>query len=224
MKTFLPRVAAHCLASLCLLLFVGQAGAQGVLQSTISKGSTLDAPRADTSSNYVDWWQVRTNPTVLVSVFGYNSGSQQWIQIFDSSSGPSLSVTCTASSDVFVLAGHGLTTGQRVQIGTGFGGVSAAIYYVNSVDTSTFYLYDTLAHAQTGGATGRQDVTSNAAGTVLLIPVHTFAIAATDNYSCIVPLSGISVGKGLVIANSTTGPLYTAGSKNVTMLVNYRNP
>lgn len=51
------------------------------------------------------------------------------------------------------------------------------------------------------------------------VPMHTFGIAAADNYSVIVPLTGINFGNGVFVAVSSTGPLYTAaGSKDVTML------
>lgn len=194
--------------------------------NTATLGSTQVASRADTTSNYVDWWQARTGPGVLISLFGYNSGAQQFLQIYDSSAGPTVSVTAwVAATDIFTAAGHGLKNTEKVQLTGTVAGISAGFYYVGLIDADTFYLYDTIAHAVTAGATGRQDVTgATSTATLSRVPIHTFAIAATDNFSCVVPNTGMSCEKGVVVANSSTAATYTAGSKNLTLFVTVRVP
>lgn len=43
-------------------------------------------------------------------------------------------------------------------------------------------------------------------------PLHTFAIDASNNFSVIVPVSGIGFDVGLIVALSTTDAVYTAGA------------
>ena len=51
------------------------------------------------------------------------------------------------------------------------------------------------------------------------VPFHTFAIGATDNYSVIVPVSGIPFSRALIAVVSTTEDTYTPyGSNIATML------
>lgn len=205
-----------------------------VVGSTATFGSTQVASRADTTSNYVDWWQVRTGPGLLISVFGYNSGAQQWLQLFDSSAGPTVAVTSWDSTgDKFTATNHGLSNGEKIQLTGTVAGIAAGFYFVgldtNSVsgltNTVAFYIYNTAANAYAGQTTGRQDLTG-VTGTATLnrIPIHTFAIAATDNFSCVVQFTGMSCEKGIVLADSTTAATYTAGSKNLTMLVTFKQP
>jgi hypothetical protein len=220
------RAIFTLLTGLCLL-------GPATSQAQIVRGSTATAARADTTSNYVDWWAVYAGPATLISCFGYNSGAQQWLQFYDSANGPTVAVTSwDASSDKFTATNHGLSIGQRIQLTGTVATIAAGIYYVG-LDTNSlagavtnsvaFYVYDTLANAKAGGSTGRQNIVgATSTATLNLLPLHTFAIAATDNYSCIVPDTGMSFGKGIVIANSTTGPTYTAGSKNVTIMVTYK--
>lgn len=206
---------------LCLSL-AGLAGsAFGQIQT---KGSTASAPRADSTSNYVDWWLVNAQGTIVYSIFGYNSGSQQFLQIYDTTVGPTVAVTAwDATSDCFTNTAHGLSTGQRIQLTGTVAGISAGIYYVGYVEPNAFSIYDTLAHAQTGGATGKQDVTGGTStATLNRLPIACQAIAGTDNYSWVIPMTGGTLGKGLVIANSTTAATYTAGSKNITILVTFK--
>lgn len=98
---------------------------------------------AATVGGYTQGFVIHPGPALLLSLFGYNSGAQQWIQFFD-------------------------TAGAIPANGT--------------------------------------------------VPMHTFAVAATDNYSCIIPLTGINFSSGIMALVSTTGPTLTLGAKNVTML------
>lgn len=106
-------------------------------QETIS---SKDA--AGNDSGKVDSYVIKKGTQVLLSLFGYNAGAQQWIHLHD------------------------------------------------------------LA-AQPADAT---------------VPMHTFAIAAADNYSVIIPLTGINFSKGIVACVSTTPNATTLGAKDVTML------
>src|SRR3954465_15283918 len=44
------------------------------------------------------------------------------------------------------------------------------------------------------------------------VPLHTFVIAAGDNFSVIIPTTGIPCGTGIVIANSSTAQTLTVGA------------
>lgn len=182
-----------------------------------SFSSLLTGARADTTSNFTDWELIRAGRGELLSLFGYNSGAAQFIQIFDSAVGPVVTISATvAATDIATAASHGLHTGQRVHLPSDLAGVTAGIYYVNKISANTLYLYDTKANAITGGASGRANFTGVASGTLNLIPKHTFAIGGADNFSCVIPVTGLGFDNGVVVANSSTGPLYTAGSKDVT--------
>lgn len=214
MKRFLFALAALALAFAMPLR----------AQSTLTLGSTAQAPRTSPTSNYVDWWLVNPGPCKLISIFGYNSGSQGWVQIFDAgtANGAALPVSYNsgAANNEWLCANHGLTTGQRVQVTNTLAGVSAGIYYARPLTSTLFYLYDTLAHSQAAGAvisgaTGQQVVTGTGSGYQALVPVHSFAVAANDNFSLIVPVSGMVFGHGLTVAGSTTAATYTPGGTNL---------
>lgn len=215
---------------LCLSLLLGLS-ARGQANITLSSLTAQSATRRSASTALIDYWQARPSPGVLISLFGFNNGAQQYIQLFDTTNAaPLVNISSWNSTlDNFTNNVHGLSIGQPVQLSTNTAGVTAGIYYVgfttNSsgvvvVEPNSFYLYDTVAHAVAATTVGRQDVTT-ATGSVAvfnLVPFHTFAVAATDNYSCIVPSTGINFGKSLLIAVSTTAGTYTAGAKDVTML------
>lgn len=194
---------------------------------TRTLASVNEATRTSTSTGLVDWWQVDTRTGKLISLFGFNNGSQQWLQVFDSGAGPTnivdgfaAAATGGQTADTCTNASHGLSIGQPVQLTGTFAGLSAGIFYASPIDGNRFYLYDTKAHAISQGSTGKQDLTgSSASATLNKLPLHTFAIGAADNYSFIVPDTGSSYGRGLVVAVSTTAATYTAGAKDVTMLI-----
>lgn len=190
---------------------------------SFSFSSLLSAPRADASTNYVDWWQVKTSPCELINIFGYNSGPLQWVQIFDSNNGPTIAAVSDDLEDNFTFSNHGLSNGQRVRL-TGYTGITnGTIGYVRYINSQMFEVYDTLAHAiDYTSLTGRLDSTAVNTGVVALIPMHSFGVAAADNYSCIIPVTALGLGKGLVVANSTTGAIYTGGAKNITILGSLR--
>lgn len=187
--------------------------------------SSKDATRRSSSTGYVDYMTVRTNPCELISLFGYNSGADQFLQLYDQNGSwvpggnhPILrSVTDTnATTNLVTVNGASLTAGDYLGAVylTGVTGVSFA--YAVAISATTVALYPTVADAM--AQTNRVDLTQNSeTGSFSLVPVHTFAIGATDNYSCIIPVTGIPFGRGLIVAVSTAGPLYTAGAKEVTI-------
>lgn len=81
---------------------------------------------------------VKKGPGVLLSLFGYNNGPQQWVQIHDAAALPA--------------------------------------------DTA--------------------------------VPFHTAIIAAGDNFFITIPLTGLPLGVGIVVCNSTTAQTKTIGAAN----------
>lgn len=70
------------------------------------------------------------------------------------------------STDVLTSSSHGFTTGQVTQAtktGAAFptGIVISTNYFIGVIDANSFYLYDTLAHALAGGATGKVNITAD---------------------------------------------------------------
>ena len=224
MKTIFKRIRPALLMVALALALAGQAWAQSTIWTA---SSTMSAPRVG-ASNYIDWWVVRAGPTKLISVFGYNGGPLQYLQFFDNPNGPVLNITAWDNvNNNFTNANHALTTGQRVQLTNTVAGITAGIYYARPYTTNAFYLYDTYAHAiATGSETGLKTVSGGSStATMLLVPLHSMAMAASDNYSIMITGTGMGFGKGLTIANSTTPATYTTpGLSNFTATVTYTAP
>lgn len=180
--------------------------------------SSRDGSRTDTTTGYVDYLEGKRGPGVLLSLFGYNSGAQQWLHLFDVGTGaPTLAISSASGGDSwFEAVGHGVLTGDKLVITNIAGIASNRFWFAGRIDANLFSIHPTLADAL-ANINGQTPSSASDPGTATHVPFHTFAIAATDNFSVIVPVTGIGFGKGLVAANSTTGPLYTAGAKNVTM-------
>ena len=91
------------------------------------------------------------------------------------------------TSDIITITSHGFTTGLVGQVTTSGvlpTGISGATnYFVYVITANTFYLYDTLANALVGGATGRVNITNVGSGN------HTFTPTAIAGAS--VRLQGI---------------------------------
>lgn len=197
----------------------------GYGQSTLTFGSTTSAPRADATSNLVDWWSVKAAPVSLMSCFGYNNGSQQFLQFFDAPDSPLITVSgFSATQDCFTNATTSasamLNTGDRVQLTNTVAGSAAGIYYAISTNGSRFLIATTLANARAGTAIDLTGAT--AAATLFRLPVHVMAIGAADNFSVIVPDSGMGFGRGIIAAVSTTAATYTAGAKDLTLFITLR--
>lgn len=83
-----------------------------------------------------------------------------------------------ATPGVVSWTGHGLTTADPISFTTTgslpTGITAGTVYYVRVVDTDTFQLYDTAAHASAGGATGRVNTSGSQSGT------HTASIWGVD--------------------------------------------
>lgn len=181
--------------------------------------STLDATRRDTTTGLVDWMLVKKAAGVLLSLFGFNNGAQQWVQLFDVTSAGLFTgdITDTDNSPgVGYCVGDapGFVNGQAISL-TGIAGLTTG--YARMASTDAFQVYDTREHAIAGGATGLLLMDNlGDTGSWALLPLHTFAIGAADNFSVVVPVTGIGFSNGLAVAVSTTGALYTAGAKDVT--------
>lgn len=179
--------------------------------------SLLDAPRADTTTNLVDWWQARIGPGQLMALFGFNNNAaRQYLQVFDvnCAQGPTLGIgdSDNAAMTLNTDLSHFLTTGQRVQVTDILGPTDNLIYYARVINASRLALYDTLAHAlNTAATTGRVAITNNGdTGTLKYIPKQSFSVGASDNYSFVIPVRGSAFNAGLLLAQSTTPGFYTA--------------
>jgi hypothetical protein len=184
--------------------------------------TTTDSPRMS-SSGYIDWAQVSTSRGArLISVFGYNSGPQQWVQLYNSSNGIVVVIAdSTASTKLWSASSSNIFIGEPLQFTNTIGTAAAGIYFARPITNSSlwFQLYDTRAHAiNTASTTGiLTPSTDGLSGNVHQLPRHTFAVAATDNFSFIVPDTGMQFGQGIVVAASTTGPTFTPPSTNITI-------
>jgi len=180
--------------------------------------SSKDASRTDTTTGYVDFLEAKRGAGVLISLFGYNSGAAQFIQLFDVRIGaPTLAITSAAGGDAwFEVANHGLLTGDKVRISGITGIADTRVWFVKVIQSGEFAIHASLADALSS-TDPQLPTTPSDAGTLNHVPLHTFLIGAGLNFSVIVPVSGIGFSSGLVAAVSTTGPLYTAGAKEVTM-------
>ncbi len=207
------------LLAVCVLYWVSAWAAESTITFT-----TQDSPRV-TSSGYVDWVQVVNKPGCrLLNVFGYNSGPQQWVQLYNSTNGIVISVVDSTAANKTITGGVGVYLGEPLQLTNTTAGVGAGIYYARPITNSQviFQLYDTKAHAVNSAATtGIQTTTDAGSGNIQLLPRHTFAVAQTDNYSFIIPGTGMGFGAGIVVAASTTGPTFTPPSTNITICATY---
>ena len=207
MRTTLSKVAVLAVALLCAAYLP----AQNV--QTMTFGSISSAPRSDITTGLVDMWMVRPGPCKLVSLFGYNNGPKQFVQIFDcpNTNGPILDVSCAGAGTVefFMTTTRpsGLVTGTKLNFTNAICGLGPGVTFVGrytNTSTSKFCLYDSLAHALAGGTTGLQIPSGGASGGyVSLCPIHTFAVAASDNFSMIIPVTGMAFGSGLAISGSS---------------------
>lgn len=77
----------------------------------------------------------------------------------------------TGNDKVTTNEAHNLVTGDKVHYNVDSGGTQITgltndgVYYARVIDATSFYLYDTQGHANTGGATGLMDLTGQGAGT-----------------------------------------------------------
>jgi len=202
-------------AGLLALLALWPGAAMAESEQTLS--SLIDAPRASTNNALIDWWQVTRRNTKLISCYGYNNGSQAFLQFYD----------CSASTNGVAIPVSGFAGGlytnavardvgylERLQLTNTLGGNPAALYYAIPSDSTHFTLATTLANAIAGVTVDPQG--STAAATIFRVPVHTMAIAASDNYSTIVPVKGTAFSRGLLIAASSSATTYTPAGTNIT--------
>lgn len=125
-------------------------------------------------------------PTSNVDTDGYNilTGIEigailvSGVDIYASWKRSSTITTTIADPGVLTLAAHGLTNGEAVYFSTTgvlpTGITAGTVYYARVVDANTFNLYDTSAHAVSGGATGRVATTGTQSG------VHTMVTVGVD--------------------------------------------
>jgi hypothetical protein len=89
------------------------------------------------------------------------------------------------TNEQITITGHPYTTGDAVTV-TGAdvpaGLTSTNVYFVNKVDADTIMLYDTAAHAITGGATGKVDLTDQGSGTMTLDPKEVCWALGSDKF------------------------------------------
>jgi len=122
----------------------------------------------------------------------------------------------TGSPGTITITAHGFVQGLAVQFTNSGGslptGISALTnYFVKVIDVNTIGLYDTLAHAQTNGSTGRINITMQGSGTDTATPQAlssaTIAAFASNDGVNFVALSGLTS----TLTGSTT-VLYRLGT------------
>ncbi len=187
---------------------------------------SIDNPRVLNTTALMDYWAVTKGPGLMINLFGWNAGAAGFVEVFD-----------TDHTNAFVPisgfdSGLGFYTntiprtfshGEAVQLTNTLAGVTAGIYWVSVFESNLFTLNSTKVKALTFTA-DKPPTGASATGMVIRLPVHTFAIAATDNYSCIVPVTGIPFGRGLLFGTSSTGGTYTLGGTNITAIVTVQTP
>jgi len=209
----------------CVFLRVGSAWAADI--PSVQSFNQMQAPRVSTATGLIDLWQVTRGSGKLISLFGYNSSTQQWVQVFDTTNGPTLAVNGFDSGNSWFTNGSGsLGPGDGLRITNTFAGLSAGIYFAQPVGANRFYLMPTRDLAVNGSFLDALAISGSSSGTGFMrVPVHSFAVDGTNNFSCIVPVTGIPVGRGVCIATSQTGgALYTPGGTNITANVTVGSP
>jgi hypothetical protein len=165
-------------------------------------------------------WIISTGPGRLLSLMGYNSGAAMFLQLFDLPRTPIITVTGSSNSQKIVTGDvTGFSTGDRVR-NVDIGGITTAGWvYIGKPygNNGTFALYP--GHASAMADTSRVSPNDNQIGTMVAVPMHSQAIAAADNYSFIVPTTGIGLGRGLVIGISDQLPYYHPLAAAITALV-----
>lgn len=171
--------------------------------------------QAATATNLTLAELLRYGPGALLSLFGYNAGVEQFLQLFDAVNVASITNAVEgATSNVLTIASHPLKSGDRIWSASTTGLTDGA-YWVHYISVDTLSLHTTYAEGMSGA--NKVTVTNGATGTLNLMPIHTFKMGATDNFSVIVPDTGIGFGRGLVVCVSSTDAYLTAGTESVTI-------
>jgi len=125
--------------------------------------------------------------------------------VADSISKTVASTAVSADNDTITATAHGFVTGDCVNVTSSTTlptGISAdTAYYVNRVDSATFKLYDTRAHAVAGGATGLVNITAAGAGN------HTFTslVGIGSHYlGATLPDNALVIGGGVEVLTTYT--------------------
>jgi hypothetical protein len=98
--------------------------------------------------------------------------------------GKTTAVADLTANTLTIPSGHDTVTGQTVRYTT-TGTLPSPLltgtnYFFRNETATTYTLYDTLAHAQAGGATGLIDLTDAGTGTHTVTPQDTFSFAAPN--------------------------------------------
>jgi hypothetical protein len=141
---------------LCLLAACAFQGCSAWAADPTITFTTADSPRI-ASTGYIDWAQVTTKTGCrLINVFGYNSGPQQWVQLYNSSNGIVVAIADSqATAKLWSANSSNIFIGEPLQFTNTIGTAAAGIYYARPLTNSSlwFQLYDTRAHAINPAAT-----------------------------------------------------------------------
>lgn len=113
---------------------------------------------------------------------------------------PATTSSINTGTDVATFAAaHGWVTGTMVTSATTVDGLTAGTtYYIRAESTTTVTFYDTLAHAEAGGATGLTDLTATTAVQIIPFGVQSTTIKYTPHN-----------GNLIAIPDGTRTKLYT---------------
>jgi hypothetical protein len=111
----------------------------------------------------------------IIARYSDNDSINNVITIF---AGRLFTVTSLANDIMTCGQAHGIVTGTPVKFYLGDGAViptglnKDVTYYLRSLSSTTFSVYDTAAHAVAGGSTGRTDLTTNGSGSLYCAPTN----------------------------------------------------
>lgn len=114
------------------------------------------------------------------------------------------------ATDVCTLdSGTVPVTSTAIKATTTANGLTAnTVYFINKINSTTFYLYDTIAHAESGGATGRIDITGTGTMTIATVNPGTINHIVKDQRS------------GNLFMQDSNGRVWFGSSAPLKLLVN----
>ena len=166
-------------------------------QSTLFGAVTETAPASDTASSGLNGrlQRIAQRVTSLIAQIPATLGIQ--------TSANSLSIT--PASDAVFSAAIGATLGTSTVASTAY--ATSLVAKASAGTLIAVFGYNSKASAQFIQIYNTTSLPADAA-----VPIATFTVPATSNFSLAIPISGLPMTTGITIGNSSTGPTKTVGS------------